>query len=79
MEELYKSFYVHVGKREDGTYGIMRTGRFIFVYHSKTEAEKDTNNKEVVILDIGPFVDEKRLILQDGKKGLVSCLEISKS
>lgn len=58
---LYKSLYVIAGKREDGTYGLMRTAAdTVYCFDTPEEANRNgTRFFGEIILDIGLLVDPK--------------------
>ena len=60
-EEVYKSVYVRAGKREDGTFGLMREGgTLVFGYTTIEEAKRHINKDapyETTIVDVGAIVD----------------------
>ena len=59
----YQPIYVRAGRREDGTYGILRSADIVLCYQTKEEAEKSMEWKtDDVIIDIGLIVD--RLLLK---------------
>lgn len=69
----YSSLYVIAGKREDGTYGVMRTcGRIVMVYHTKEEAEKAKNDTRgflnPIVVDVGAIVDRNLMFGDKGNK-----------
>ena len=61
-EEVYKSVYVRAGKREDGTFGVIRDGgRVVFGYTSLKEAQENIDKNapyETIIVDVGAIVDQ---------------------
>ena len=55
----YQPIYVRAGRREDGTYGILRSADIVLCYQTKEEAEKGRKWKtDDVIIDIGLIVDK---------------------
>ncbi len=75
MEE-YKPLYVRAGKREDDTYGVMRTcGDMVMIYNTKKDAGKGMDTDQI-ILDIGTVVD-RNLIFGVGGKPHYEWLDIS--
>lgn len=62
-KQIYKPLYVIAGKRENGTWGLMRTlGKIVYGYTNIKEVKRERKDYkssiyETIIVDVGAIVD----------------------